>query len=62
MQELRGLPMKARCSSRLGWLYRSREARPAACLLIEGGTENQGVWKVIYLRISIQIFCSYNKK
>ena len=27
-------------SSRIGWLYRSREAQAAACLLIERGTED----------------------
>lgn len=48
MQELRGscCQRKQGGSSRLGRLYRSREARPAACLLIERGTENQGIWKI----------------
>ena len=30
-------------------------------LLFERRTEDYGVWKVVYLRICIQIFCSYNK-
>lgn len=33
-------PMRAWCSSRLGWLYHSREAWPAACSLIERRTED----------------------
>lgn len=38
--------LKQGSSSRLGWLYSSREEWTTACLLIEGGTTYQGIWKV----------------